>query len=193
MKGFKELFDINLQSQTIIGVAAIILGCGAISAPFITGIFFSMFLAIAMCALGVTGVIWLFKEEKTSTKLWMALLSILLIISSFFMYMLPGATLMFSSGVLITFFFIEGLITMFYGIKQRKQKGAGWSIFYGLLSVVCAGFLVADWPLTGLFAIGIYVGIKLVYLGIGVLAVTFAEQRIADDVENELNDNKAHA
>lgn len=183
MNTLSDLFKINLKSQSVMGILAIILGCAAISAPFFTGIFFSMLLAFAMCAVGIAGIVWLFKEDKTSTKIWMALLSTCLIISSFFMYQLPGATLLFSSGFLISFFLLEGIVSVIYGIKQRKQNGAGWTIFYGVLSIVCAGLLIADWPISGLFAIGTYVGIKLIFLGINVLSLTFVANAVVDDVE----------
>lgn len=189
MTTISNLFKVNLKSQSIIGIASIILGCAAISAPFLSGIFFSMLLAISMCAVGIAGIVWLFKEEKTSTKIWMALLSITLIISSFFMYQLPGATLLFSSGILISFFLLEGTISVIYGIKERKNKGAGWTIFYGVLSVICAGLLIVDWPITGLFAIGTYVGIKLIFLGINMLSLTFVANAVVDEVEQEITDS----
>lgn len=100
---------------------------------------------------------------------------------------------MFSSGVLISFFLLEGIFATIYGIKQRKEKGAGWTIFYGVLSIVCSGLLIADWPISGLFAIGTYVGVKLIFLGINVLSLTFAENKVADELEEEFSDDRVSA
>ncbi len=188
-----ELFRANMKFQTVMGVCAILLGIAAIAAPFATGMIFSMMLAIGMCALGISGIIWLFKEDKLSTKIWIGLLSLLCIVSAYYMYQMPGATLMFSTWALIAYFTAEAVYTIIYALKNTSQKGWGWTLFYGIVTMVCAGMLFADWPITGIYAIGTFLGVKLVFLGISILSVTSAQDVVVDEIEDKFDHDTVKA
>lgn len=50
-------------------------------------------------------------------------------------------------------------------IKLRGEEGFGWILFSGILAVLLGILLIARWPASGIVAVGIYVGIKLIFRG----------------------------
>jgi len=47
--------------------------------------------------------------------------------------------------------------------------GWGWQLFSGIISVLLGIMLWQDWPLSGLWAIGVLIGIRLLFSGFGIL------------------------
>ena len=41
----------------------------------------------------------------------------------------------------------------------------GWGVFSGLLTLILGVLILAQWPVSGLFVIGLFVGIDLIFLG----------------------------
>jgi uncharacterized membrane protein HdeD (DUF308 family) len=52
------------------------------------------------------------------------------------------------------------------GNQRRPLPGSGWLIFGGVLSILLGAMIWAQFPLSGAFAIGILLGIKLFMVGL---------------------------
>lgn len=68
------------------------------------------------------------------------------------------------------FFLGSGLYQVIASLWSHMQ-GWGWHVFDGVLAMLMGGLLLARWPLTGLWAIGLFVGIYLFMTGISWVAI----------------------
>jgi uncharacterized membrane protein HdeD (DUF308 family) len=59
---------------------------------------------------------------------------------------------------------IEGLYQLIYAIWTHVP-GWGWHALDGVVGAVLGGLLLAQWPVSGLWVIGLYIGIELVLYG----------------------------
>ena len=62
------------------------------------------------------------------------------------------------------FFLIAGLYQLVVSIWSHLP-GWGWQALNGIVSSILGGFVLAEWPVSGLWAIGLFVGIDLVFAG----------------------------
>jgi uncharacterized membrane protein HdeD (DUF308 family) len=67
---------------------------------------------------------------------------------------------------LMSLFFLAGGLYEIVASTWFHLQGWGWHVLRGALSMVLGGLLLAQWPLTGLWAIGFFVGIYLFVSGI---------------------------
>ena len=57
------------------------------------------------------------------------------------------------------------------GVVSRRMPGWGWQALNGALSSIMGILIMAQWPVSGLWAIGLFVGIDLIYYGSAWIAL----------------------
>jgi uncharacterized membrane protein HdeD (DUF308 family) len=147
------------------GVAMMILGAVAIGSSFIT----------TMATIVVFGILLLLAALfQVVTALWgrswrgffLHLLGgVLYLIVGVFMIDHPveaalGVTLLVAVGLLA-----NGILRMVMSVVERFD-GWGWMLISGLVSVVLGTAIWRQWPLSGLWVIGLFVGIEMVTSGL---------------------------
>jgi uncharacterized membrane protein HdeD (DUF308 family) len=51
-------------------------------------------------------------------------------------------------------------------MQRRGSPGSGWLIFGGVVSILLGAMIWGQFPLSGMWAIGVLFGIKLLFVGI---------------------------
>jgi uncharacterized membrane protein HdeD (DUF308 family) len=150
----------------VLGVIAIILGLLAMSAPAITGLSIAILLGVVVTTGGVLRMIWAFQARSVGLGLLRFVLGALTLICGFAMLANP----LFASGVLTillsAYLFADGLSEMAAGLGLGFGNGGGWLLFAGVISIVMGGMIWAQYPLSGAWAMGILLGIKLIFIGL---------------------------
>jgi uncharacterized membrane protein HdeD (DUF308 family) len=69
--------------------------------------------------------------------------------------------------VLIAFLFVEGIVTILYALEHRAAISGrwGWMLASGIIDVGLGVLLLAGLPGTALWALGLLVGINLLFGG----------------------------
>jgi uncharacterized membrane protein HdeD (DUF308 family) len=67
--------------------------------------------------------------------------------------------------IFMAMFFLIGGLFQFVSSIAIALPGWGWQVLDGLISIVLGAFLLAQWPVSGLWAIGLFVGIDLIFYG----------------------------
>jgi uncharacterized membrane protein HdeD (DUF308 family) len=77
---------------------------------------------------------------------------------------------------LIAFFLIEGIVTIMYAIDHRNQLSTrwGWMLASGVVDLVLAGIIFAGLPGSAAWALGLLVGINLVFGGTAMIGMALA-------------------
>ena len=78
--------------------------------------------------------------------------------------------------VLIAFFIVEGVATIMYAVEHRNQLSGrwGWMLVSGIVDLILAGIIFAGLPGTALWALGLLVGINLIFGGIAMIGMATA-------------------
>jgi uncharacterized membrane protein HdeD (DUF308 family) len=71
--------------------------------------------------------------------------------------------------------FVSGVIRIITGFQIRDQvKGWGWTVFGGIASVVLAIMIWAQWPVSGLWVIGMFIAIEMIMQGTSMIGIALA-------------------
>jgi len=75
--------------------------------------------------------------------------------------------------VLIVFFSVEGVATVMYALDHKRELSGrwGWMLASGIVDLIVAGIILAGLPGTAAWAIGLLVGINMVFGGSALIAM----------------------
>jgi uncharacterized membrane protein HdeD (DUF308 family) len=78
--------------------------------------------------------------------------------------------------VLIVFFIMEGVASIMYGIEHRREttERGGWMIVSGVIDLILAAIIFSGLPGSALWALGLLVGINMVFGGTALIVMALA-------------------
>ena len=155
----------------VFGIALVILGFLAILAPMFAGSMVSMLIGVLMIAAGIARLIWAFSAGSFGKGILTFLLGGLLILTGGVMLLRPGIGMASLAMLLAIFFLADGIFEIIAAFKIKPEKGWGWLLFGGIVSIILAGLIFWQWPFSGLWAIGVLVGVKLLFAGFAMIAL----------------------
>lgn len=147
-----------------LGIVLIVLGAGIISSSYFATIFSIIFFgAFLMCA-GVVQIVQAFLARKWSGVFLSLFLGIFYIITGFLCFARPAQAAVTITLWIAIFCMIVGLFKIFTSLIIRFEQW-GWVFFNGLVTFLLGWMIYTDWPLSGLWVIGLFIGIDLVLAG----------------------------
>jgi uncharacterized membrane protein HdeD (DUF308 family) len=75
--------------------------------------------------------------------------------------------------IFMAMFFLVGGLFQLIGSLIVHLPGWGWLALDGLITIVLGVLVLSQWPASGLWVIGLFVGINLIFYGLGWIAVAF--------------------
>ena len=75
--------------------------------------------------------------------------------------------------VLVAFFIIEGIASIMFALDHKRELSGqwGWMLVSGIVDLVLAAIIFAGLPGTAAWAIGLLVGINMVFGGTALIAM----------------------
>ena len=75
--------------------------------------------------------------------------------------------------VLIAFFAIEGVASILFALDHRRELSGRWGLMLvsGIIDLVLAGMIFAGLPGSAAWALGLLVGINMVFGGVALIAM----------------------
>ncbi len=86
-----------------------------------------------------------------------------------------GALTLLIGGVLVA----VGIMRVVGALQERGAPGWGWLLAGGVASLVLGLLIVAKWPATGLWVIGLLVALELIFSGWAYIFIALAIRRMA--------------
>jgi len=88
-----------------------------------------------------------------------------------------GVLTLVLAGILIA----VGVIRIMIGIQHRQAAtGWYWSVLSGIASILLGGIIVLQWPVSGLWVIGLFVAIELILNGWSYVFVALAARKAGE-------------
>lgn len=171
------------RTGVVFGLATIILGVLCIFAPGFTGLGVTVLVAILLIAAGIARLIFAFKAGSFGKGVLTFLLGGLSILCGIVMMARPLLGLASLTLVLAAYFVVDGIVEMVAAFKIKPLKGWGWMLFGGIASLVLAGLIIYEWPFSGQWAIGVLIGIRLIFAGSAMIALGSMGEELVDEVE----------
>ncbi len=147
-----------------LGIGMVVLGVVAMGCtPFVTALTVTFF-GFLMLVAGIAQIVSAFWAGKWSGFMVQLLVGILYVVVGFILAHKPleGATSL--TLLIAAFLMIGGLVRIVISMMERFT-GWGWSLLNGAITLLLGLLIYREWPLSGLFAIGMFVGIEMIFNG----------------------------
>ena len=169
MNEFADAAKAGGNRMTLFGVIAIILGILAMMAPVLTGMWVIILVGVLVLIGGIVRIIWAFQAGSLGKGLPMFAIGGLTLLCGIVLLAHP----LFASGVLTIllalYFVLDGISEIAASVRLRPGPGWGWMLFGGIVSFWLGIIIWRQFPLSGVWAIGILLGIKLLFVGLIML------------------------
>ena len=163
------------------GIILVLLGIAAIVLPPIATLAFTIIIGWVFLISGVVGLFTTFWARHVPGFWWSLISAIIGIAAGVVLLLWPITGTLSLTLVLIAFFVIEGIVSIMYAIEHRNQLTGrwGWMLVSGIIDLILAGIIFAGLPGTAVWALGLLVGINMLFGGAALIAMALAARHPA--------------
>ena len=172
------------------GVLMIVLGVLAVAAPAFATLTVDIYVGWLFLISGVLGLIAMFSARNVPGFLWTLVTALLSIIVGGVLLWKPAEGAVSLTIVLTAFFIVEGIFQAVAAFTYRDAMPSswGWLLASGLADLALAAIIIAGWPGTAAWVLGLLVGVNLLTTGWAVVMVALGARDIARSVTARISD-----
>ncbi len=163
-----------LRSAFVFGAVLICLGVFAVLAPLFTGVATAVLVGMLLVTGGIVETLFAFRAPSLGKGILTFLFGGLAVAAGVLVFLRPGEGLGALTLILAAYFVAAGAVDAIVAFKVRPAPGWGWALFSAILSIALGVFVVAQWPVSGEWAVGLFVGIRLLTHGWVLMALGVA-------------------
>ena len=157
------------------GVVLIVLGLLAVALPQIATLAIEVLIGWLFLIGGVVRTIAILRGRNVPGYGWSLLVAVLAAIFGIVLLLHPLAGVLTLTTVLVIFFVIEGVAAIAIALEFRRTLGNWvWVLLSGIVDLVLAYLIFAGWPSTATWAIGLLVGINMLFFGLSLVMTALA-------------------
>ena len=158
------------------GILLVILGVAAIALPPLATLAFTIIIGWVFLISGAVGLFTTFWARGVPGFWWSLISAIVGIAAGVVLLLWPITGTLSLTLVLIAFFVVEGIVSIMYAIEHRNQLSGrwGWMLISGIIDLIIAGIVFAGLPGTAAWALGLLVGINMLFGGTALIAMALA-------------------
>lgn len=157
------------------GAVLSVLGLAAMVVPTVAGLSATFFLGWVFLVAGVVGLVATFKGSSAGFG-WSLTSALVALVAGTLLLWNPLQSLVLLTYVLIGFFIIDGVSTIMLAIAYRRELSGRWEwmMVNGVIDLFIAGVVISGLPGTLQWALGLLVGIDLIFGGASLMAMAMA-------------------
>jgi uncharacterized membrane protein HdeD (DUF308 family) len=176
--------DINKASKwtLIAGILLVIAGTVAIIVPAVASVTTAIFIGWMLVIAGAIMFADAFSIKSAGRIAIRVLLSLITIGVGIYLLVEPLRGTYTLTVMLVIWFVAIGFLRLAVGLAHIGQPGAGWLILNGVLSLILGILIGNNLPDSSDWAIGLLVGIELIFAGMSWIAAHYAIKRAGEDL-----------
>jgi uncharacterized membrane protein HdeD (DUF308 family) len=161
------------------GAILLVLGLVAVMVPIVATVAVEIIVGWLILVSGIVGLVTTLYMRR-APGFWWSLLSALIGTAAgvvLLLWPLNGALSL--TLILTVFLAFEGVVSIMFAFDHRRELSGRWGMMLlsGIVDLVLAGFIFSGLPGTAAWAIGLLVGINLVFGGSAVVAMALHARR----------------
>lgn len=161
------------------GVVAVIAGMVALGSVVMATASAVFIVGIAMLMVGIAEIIAAFNVRTWGRFLLWLLLGALYVVAGYACLNNPFVAATFLTLLLGWSLIVSGVLRIFIAFQMKHGTPWGWVVLSGLVSLLLGGIIVARWPVSSFYTLGLFLGFDLLVIGWGWIAMGLALKRAA--------------
>ncbi|HEU5254328.1 MAG TPA: HdeD family acid-resistance protein [Solirubrobacterales bacterium] len=175
----REGLSRSWKALMFVGVAAILLGCVAILVPAVASVGTAIFIGWLLLFVGVVLVAAAFSAHSIGTLALRMIWAVLTVIVGLWLIVEPHNGTLTLTLVLGIYFLFMGLTRTTIAFIARGEPNAGLLGLSGVAGILIGILILAKWPDSADWAIGLLVGIDLIFAGWTLTSVALLGRDLA--------------
>jgi uncharacterized membrane protein HdeD (DUF308 family) len=158
------------------GIVLVLLGIGAMIVPPIAGLAVTLLLGWLFLIGGIFGLIVTYYGRDMPGFWWSLISAALTVLAGLILIARPMEGLLTLTVVLTAFFIMEGIASIMFALAHKRELSGRWGLVVvaGVFDLVIAAMILAGLPGSAGWAIGLLVGINLVFGGASLIGLAMA-------------------
>jgi uncharacterized membrane protein HdeD (DUF308 family) len=158
------------------GVILTLLGFFAVFVPVMAGFAVTILFGYLFMCIGIFGMVTTVILRRAPGFLWALLSAILALVLGGWLLFQPNVGMVSLTYLLIAFFTVEGGATIMFALDHRKALSGRWEwmLLSGVLDLLLAAVIFVGLPGSVAWALGLVVGISLVFGGTSMIVMALA-------------------
>lgn len=163
------------------GIVLLVLGVLAVLVPVIATLAVTILFGWLFLVSGVVGLVSTFWMRHAPGFWWSLLSAALGIVVGLLLLASPLGGALSLTLVLIAFFIIEGAASIMFALDHRRELTGrwGWMLVSGIIDLALAMMIFAGLPSTAAWAVGLLVGINMLFGGAALIAMALHARNAA--------------
>jgi len=138
-----------------------------------------LIIGFMMLMAGVVEIVAAFNAKDWGHRILWLLLGALYVFAGFVCIQNP-----FQAATLLTLMLgialiVVGLLRIFLATRMKQGTPWGWVVVSGIISFLLGLMIVAKWPISSAYVLGIFLGVDLIFMGTGWITIGLALKRHA--------------
>ena len=162
-----------------LGILLIVLGTVGLWMSFaMTLLSVTMFGALLMVG-GAFQLLNAFQLKGWKSMLWHVLIALLYIVAGIVVFTDPVFASLSLTIALAWILIVVGAMRIFMAFQLRPASGWVWPLVAGLISILLGAMILAQWPASGFWVIGLFVSIEMIFSGWSSVFIALAARKAA--------------
>jgi uncharacterized membrane protein HdeD (DUF308 family) len=163
------------------GIVMMVLGFLAVAEPNVATLAVTLFAGWLFFIAGVFRAASAWHSRQMPGFAWSMLTAVLSVVLGLILILRPLAGVLSLTMVLVAFFIVEGIASIIGAIQHRQHlRSWGWVLFSGVVDLLLAYLIWEGWPSSADWAIGLLVGINMLFFGLSLVMTALAARVMGD-------------
>jgi uncharacterized membrane protein HdeD (DUF308 family) len=161
------------------GILLVILGLAAMIVPPLASLAVTILLGWLFLMSGVAGLALTFWARQMPGFWWSLVSAVIAIAAGIILLLKPVQGTLTLTIVVGAYFLAEGVATIMYALEHRRELSERWSwlLIAGIMDLLIAAIIVTGLPGSAVWAVGLLVGINLLFGGASLIGMALAARK----------------
>lgn len=174
----------NASAAVTAGVVLLIAGILSVAAPLAAGLSITIMVGVLLAIGGISECALAFKAGAFGRGLLMFVVGLLMTLAGLYMVTQPAAGLISLTMILVFYLVVTGVFELLIALQVRPADGWGWLMFNAIVTLLLGIMLWRQFPLSGVWAIGVLFGIKMVFSGWALIFIGRNVKQVTEAVKS---------
>ena len=174
----------NAKTAKWVGLLLVIAGIVSMFAPVGAGLAVVTVIAALLAFAGVSMLVLAFRAGSFGDGMMVFVLGALALLAGIYMLAQPDVALGTLTLFLAAYFVVSGVVEAIYAFQVKPVPGWSWLLFGGIVSLLLGVMIWRQFPLSGEWAVGVLVGVRLLMSGFQLMAIGGAAGAVANAMDD---------
>lgn len=159
------------KSYIFQGILFVVLGIAALLVPGVAAEFFELLIG---CLLVITGLVQALSGYSANRHFIVLFSALASVVAGILLLVWPDAGLLVLAAIIGIFLFVQGIFQIITAAVYAPFRGWMWMLASGVVTLGLSIVIYAGWPITGIWLLGVLIGINFLFFGMTLLMIVNA-------------------